>query len=133
MATTADSVSFPANMRRVGWILASLMLLYPIDTFMAQRAVRQQVAAELEAQRAQAPSSGVRFELNTGTLHCGPVGWAGAWAWAFGAVWTIVAGGLWLYYWLTKRALATSSRHAFIVVACGVVAVLGVLLLESFL
>ena len=58
---------------------------------------------------------------------------AGGWAGALGVVWTIVAGGLWLYYWLTNRALATWSRRVFVVVACGVVAVLGLFWLESLL
>jgi hypothetical protein len=114
----------------MGWVLAGLMLLYPVDTFLAMRATREQFAAGRAAREAQAPSSGIQFDLRTPPLHCGPLGWAGAWAFMIGVVWVLVAGGLSLYYRLTKKAIARSSRRAFLVVAAGVATVVGTLILE---
>ncbi len=129
--TTGELASLPKGMCVMGWVLASLMMLYPVDTILAARAIRQIVAAERAEQQASPPTSGMHFDLRTPATHCGPLGWAGAWGFILGVVWMCVAGALWLYYRLTGRMLAKRSRRAFIIVTCGVAIVFGSLLAES--
>src|SRR5437870_1120874 len=124
--TASEPASFPTAMRRAGWVLASLMALYPIDAFVEERAMRQLIAAERAAHPPQPASSGMQFELRTSTIHCGPLGWLGSWAFILGAVWVLVAGSLWLHYRLTARRLDTASRRAFAAVSIVVTTVLGV-------
>jgi hypothetical protein len=119
-------------MRRVGWILTGLMLLYPVDAILSERATRQLLAAERAAQQARPPTSGMQFDLRTSGIHCGPLGWAGAWAFLLGVVWALVANGLWLHYRLDGRSLATSSRYALVVVVAGVAVVLVALMAQYY-
>jgi hypothetical protein len=132
MPTMPESASFPAGMRRMGWVLAALMLLYPIDYYLAKRATYQMIAADRAAQRSAPASSGMQFDLRTATIHCGPVGWAGSWAFLIGAVWTLVASSLWIHYRLTSQRLTASSRRAFLVTAAGVAIVLAFMMIESY-
>ena len=132
MPTMADFASFPAGMRRMGWVLATLMLLYPIDYYLAKRATYQMSAAERAARPSAPASSGMQFDLRTATIHCGPVGWAGSWAFLIGGVWTLVASGLWVNYRLANQRLAASSRSAFLVTAAGVAIVLAFMMIESY-
>ena len=128
MTATAEPAAFPVTMQRRGWVLAGLMLLYPLDAFLAWRATRDHPVA---AREAQAPSSGIQFDLRTTPLHCGPLGWAGAWAFLLGVGWALVAGGLSLYYRLTNKSLATSSVRALVAVVLGAAIVVGTIILEA--
>ena len=74
------TASLSPAMRRVGWVLATGMLLYPIDTALAWWTVPELRAAE--------PGS---VGLQMMTIHCGPLGWAGAWASLLGLLWLAVA------------------------------------------
>jgi hypothetical protein len=128
--TTGEPATFPKGMRVTGWVLASLMILYPVDAVLTARAFRQLRAAERVVHRPSVPTSGMQFDLRTPATHCGPLGWAGAWGFMLGTIWAIVAGGLWLYYRINGRGLTASSRRTFYVVACLVAAVLGVVVME---
>jgi hypothetical protein len=121
-------------MRRMGWIVAVTMLLYPLDYFLAKREFERMIAAERAARAARQPepaTSGMQFDLRT-PVHCGPIGWAGSWAFLIGSVWVLVAGGLWLYYRLTTRHLGASSGRAFLVTATAVAIVLAFMLIEAY-
>ena len=129
--TTAEPAVFPRGARRMGWVLAGLMLLYPIDAILAERASRQVLAKQRAEQLAKPVGSGMQFDVRTMSIHCGPLGWAGAWAFLLGSVWALVAGSLWFYYRLNGRILGDSSRRAFLVVLSGVAMVVGVLTIQA--
>jgi hypothetical protein len=128
----ADLAAFPTGMRRTGWVLTVLMLLYPIDTFVAQRAIQQQMALDRASRQTEVDSTVVHFDLRNAAIHCGPVGWAGGWAFLIGCVWVFVSGGLWIYYRLTKRRLGESSRRAFLATVGGVIVVIAVMIFETY-
>jgi hypothetical protein len=72
----------------MGWLLTTMMLLYPIHACIVVR-------ADLEFAR-QHPES--QFNLRAIVMHDTVFGWAGAWGAALGIVWLAVAIGLWIYY-----------------------------------
>lgn len=111
-------------MRAIGFALAATMMLYPFEAIW----VVQQLRDVIEAERTPLPPSvpatnGMQFDMRTSIVHCGLVGWAGGLAFLLGIVWGFVASALWVHYRLRQRALARTSRLAFVAVLVGVLVV----------
>ena len=131
MTATAEAAHFSGAMRRIGWLLTAMMLLYPVDSVLSKRQMDRMIAAERAARPPEPASSGTQFDLDPGPYHCGPLGWAGAWAFLIGSLWVLTAGSLWLKHRQAARPLDALSRRAFVVTASGVIAVFVFILLEA--
>ena len=118
-------------MRRMGWLLTATMLLYPVDYALTKRLIDRMIAAERAARPPEPASSGMQFDLHSGPHHCGPLGWAGTWAFLIGSLWVLTAGSLWIKYRQSARPLDAQSRRVFLVTASGVVTVLAFMLIEA--
>jgi hypothetical protein len=108
-------------MRAMGWLLTTMMLLYPIHACVVVR-------ADLEFAR-QHPES--QFDLRTIVMHDTVFGWAGAWGAALGIVWLAVAIGLWIYYRISGRTLSRKSRRPLIGILIGLLVVASGLVAET--
>ena len=122
MAGTHESVRYHVLMRALGWPIACLMWGYPIDAFRIWWVLRQYEPVRLPASGSPT-DGGYLLDLQLGVTHAGPIGWLGSLACVFGLVWLVVAGGLWVKYWLGSKELDHASRMVLLAVVGSVVAV----------
>jgi hypothetical protein len=121
------SPSLSKGVRRAGWVLAITMLLYPVDMAHSWWVLRPFRAAEPPA----VATSGMQFELRSMAIHCGPVGWVGAWAWLFGLVWLAVSGALCLARHRSDGRMEPSTRRVLLSVAASLCLVLACMAAEG--
>jgi hypothetical protein len=113
-------------MRRTGWFLAVIMLLYPVDSAHSWWLLRQHRLVEL-----QPPTSGMQFDLGRMVIHCGPVGWAGAWACLLGLLWLSVALGLCFAHYRKGEGFEPATRNVLLGVLASLSIVFGVAVIED--
>ncbi len=120
-------VELPTVVRRLGWALAVGMLLYPVDTVLARHAMSE---LAMPIQPTISTAAGMQMDLRSMAIHCGPLGWAGAWSMLLGLVWLAVALSLSLWRTRGGKRLGGATSRAMIAILAGLVVVVGTMAVE---
>jgi hypothetical protein len=109
------------------------MLLYPIDTALAWWVTVRELDRQRDVEIVIPSGSGVQMDLRHMAIHCGPIGWAGAWSWVLGILWMICGSALCLVRSRGGRRVEAQTSRSLVAVLSGILIVLAAVGLEGVL